>query len=83
MRNDVIILGEFGKKGGELGLKFGDAFRVGLLDWGRDIHLLDSCEDLLVDGIRVDDERAAFGRSPDGAVFARRPGDVLGVSNHD
>lgn len=50
----VIMLGKFREKGGDLSLEFGDAFRVGLFDDDRDIHLLDAGEHLFVVGRRVD-----------------------------
>lgn len=76
------MLGEFREKGLHLSIELGDAFRVRLLDRHGDVELLDAGQHLFVVRRRVDQDCASVGGSPERAVFARRPDDVLGVGDH-
>lgn len=76
------MLGELGKEFGDLGLELSDALGVSLLDGGWYIHMLDTGKHLFVGAGRVDKQSASNGGSPERAVFARLPGDVLRVSYH-
>lgn len=76
----VIMLGEFGEEGGDLGFELGDALGVGLLGGGRG-HLGDG-KQILVRHLGVAEDLAAVFAEEFEAVFASRPGLALGVLDH-
>lgn len=78
----VIMSGEFGEEGFELGLELGDAVLLVRLFGGDDVQAFDGRQHLFVVGRRVDLQRLAFGRLPDGAVFVGGPSDVFRVDDH-
>lgn len=76
----VIMLGEFGEEGFDLGFQLGDAFGVGLLDGFR--FDKSNGEQILIRHLRIADDLAAIFADEFGAVFASVPMFAVLVDDH-